>query len=241
MAANSASSSFLTSTPSISAPICGPRRRTFIVAILAPEQRLNCSSNASLCQQRFGARQLRTFAVRLLAERGELSGVAPGLRTVARELGGSRRAREPTEAVRLDAHRRLELLERLHGLVGLEQHLGQELTRRGQRARRHRVLLRRVLALGGRAAQGHGFVVPALGSRHPGLRDLAPDVDLLRPVPDLGRRQRVAQHSETIGIPPRGNSVAAARGSERDRKSTRLNSSHTVISYAVFCLKKKTR
>src|SRR5438034_1317230 len=31
---------------------------------------------------------------------------------------------------------------------------------------------------------------------------------------------------------------AAAR-SEQDRKSTRLNSSHTVISYAVFCLKKK--
>src|SRR2546426_8903476 len=29
---------------------------------------------------------------------------------------------------------------------------------------------------------------------------------------------------------------AAARG---DRKSTRLNSSHLVISYAVFCLKKK--
>src|SRR5215204_6690670 len=27
--------------------------------------------------------------------------------------------------------------------------------------------------------------------------------------------------------------------SARDRKSTRLNSSHTVISYAVFCLKKK--
>src|SRR5260221_5086931 len=28
---------------------------------------------------------------------------------------------------------------------------------------------------------------------------------------------------------------------EVDRKSTRLNSSHTVISYAVFCLKKKQR
>src|SRR2546429_7932788 len=28
-------------------------------------------------------------------------------------------------------------------------------------------------------------------------------------------------------------------GSERDRKSTRLNSSHGYISYAVFCLKKK--
>src|SRR5256885_6519197 len=28
-------------------------------------------------------------------------------------------------------------------------------------------------------------------------------------------------------------------GSQADRKSTRLNSSHLVISYAVFCLKKK--
>src|SRR5215211_8070248 len=31
------------------------------------------------------------------------------------------------------------------------------------------------------------------------------------------------------------------RGPRRDRKSTRLNSSHTVISYAVFCLKKKKK
>src|SRR5215204_4648027 len=30
-------------------------------------------------------------------------------------------------------------------------------------------------------------------------------------------------------------------GASRDRKSTRLNSSHTVISYAVFCLKKKKK
>src|SRR5688572_32258459 len=29
------------------------------------------------------------------------------------------------------------------------------------------------------------------------------------------------------------------RAEERDRKSTRLNSSHSQISYAVFCLKKK--
>src|SRR5437762_11008278 len=29
-----------------------------------------------------------------------------------------------------------------------------------------------------------------------------------------------------------------ANGSDRDRKSTRLNSSHRCISYAVFCLKK---
>src|SRR5258708_21783042 len=31
------------------------------------------------------------------------------------------------------------------------------------------------------------------------------------------------------------------RGFEGDRKSTRLNSSHQIISYAVFCLKKKKK
>src|SRR5436190_15999380 len=39
--------------------------------------------------------------------------------------------------------------------------------------------------------------------------------------------------------------LGRARGPEhehdRDRKSTRLNSSHTVNSYAVFCLKKKKK
>src|SRR5256885_9432751 len=34
--------------------------------------------------------------------------------------------------------------------------------------------------------------------------------------------------------------TSATRSSSADRKSTRLNSSHLVISYAVFCLKKKT-
>src|SRR5438034_5309931 len=33
--------------------------------------------------------------------------------------------------------------------------------------------------------------------------------------------------------------VTGSAFADRDRKSTRLNSSHTVISYAVFCLKKK--
>src|SRR2546430_11737368 len=33
----------------------------------------------------------------------------------------------------------------------------------------------------------------------------------------------------------------AARGGQEDRKSTRLNSSHSQISYAVFCLKKKKK
>src|SRR3989454_4457588 len=34
---------------------------------------------------------------------------------------------------------------------------------------------------------------------------------------------------------------AAHLATTRDRKSTRLNSSHLVISYAVFCLKKKKK
>src|SRR5438034_2108001 len=34
---------------------------------------------------------------------------------------------------------------------------------------------------------------------------------------------------------------AIAKVGGKDRKSTRLNSSHTVISYAVFCLKKKKK
>src|SRR5438034_7805738 len=38
----------------------------------------------------------------------------------------------------------------------------------------------------------------------------------------------IAAQFEALGLEPAG-----------DRKSTRLNSSHTVISYAVFCLKKK--
>src|SRR5256885_2703859 len=37
----------------------------------------------------------------------------------------------------------------------------------------------------------------------------------------------------------RADDVAARHGDVPDRKSTRLNSSHLVISYAVFCLKKK--
>src|SRR5439155_20058259 len=36
-------------------------------------------------------------------------------------------------------------------------------------------------------------------------------------------------------------SRTACTGSRRDRKSTRLNSSHVAISYAVFCLKKKKK
>src|SRR5256885_9675506 len=36
------------------------------------------------------------------------------------------------------------------------------------------------------------------------------------------------------------NRISRSQLADLDRKSTRLNSSHLVISYAVFCLKKKT-
>src|SRR5947207_4748919 len=39
---------------------------------------------------------------------------------------------------------------------------------------------------------------------------------------------------------PQAHEDDAERAVRADRKSTRLNSSHTVISYAVFCLKKDT-
>src|SRR5256885_10781046 len=52
------------------------------------------------------------------------------------------------------------------------------------------------------------------------------------------RTQRRLGLSGILGawIPGKGEIGDAGRG---DRKSTRLNSSHLVISYAVFCLKKK--
>src|SRR5436190_10134581 len=52
--------------------------------------------------------------------------------------------------------------------------------------------------------------------------------------------------STLAGSGPSGSVAQAAAASSNapraapDRKSTRLNSSHTVISYAVFCLKKKS-
>src|SRR2546429_7168703 len=47
---------------------------------------------------------------------------------------------------------------------------------------------------------------------------------------------------EGVYISPDGSLIAAAvELTNRDRKSTRLNSSHGYISYAVFCLKKKKK
>src|SRR5258707_11002885 len=56
-----------------------------------------------------------------------------------------------------------------------------------------------------------------------------------RPAPQEGDEEVVA--------PPElgGRGRVQAHRSSRDRKSTRLNSSHANISYAVFCLKKKKK
>src|SRR5207253_6773013 len=65
--------------------------------------------------------------------------------------------------------------------------------------------------------------------------------DVMRPASERwrawghARRKRGNQHRERGHALPE---VQETRGS-RDRKSTRLNSSHVAISYAVFCLKKK--
>src|SRR6476620_12056366 len=64
--------------------------------------------------------------------------------------------------------------------------------------------------------------------RRPPRSTLFPYTTLFR-----SRGRRSALH------PAAGRELVAAAADRRDRKSTRLNSSHANISYAVFCLKKK--
>src|SRR5256885_12879193 len=60
------------------------------------------------------------------------------------------------------------------------------------------------------------------------------------PPPDGSRGRASAPAPHRSAAPPRRRGTGGDRGRRRaDRKSTRLNSSHLVISYAVFCLKKK--
>src|SRR5437660_6924639 len=56
---------------------------------------------------------------------------------------------------------------------------------------------------------------------------------------DQGRHRRPAQGMDPGHRQPAG--MARVDDPLRDRKSTRLNSSHVAISYAVFCLKKKKK
>src|SRR3712207_7202900 len=75
--------------------------------------------------------------------------------------------------------------------------------------------------------------LPISQQRHPG-RHAARQRHLVRAAAVLEQqqiREAPRQARDHVPEPPRGHLV--------DRKSTRLNSSHANISYAVFCLKKK--
>src|SRR5689334_24463571 len=51
----------------------------------------------------------------------------------------------------------------------------------------------------------------------------------------------IAVRTEPTATPAQGEIVIVPTEEVPDRKSTRLNSSHSSISYAVFCLKKKKK
>src|SRR5436305_4140689 len=73
--------------------------------------------------------------------------------------------------------------------------------------------------------------------RRPPRSTLFPYTTLFRSdVPDHLRGAAVRHRGGPAGIHPRDHLRGAG-----DRKSTRLNSSHVRISYAVFCLKKKKK
>src|SRR2546430_10125343 len=72
--------------------------------------------------------------------------------------------------------------------------------------------------------------------RRPPRSTLFPYTTLFRSHPEAHRASRVAP------LEPRlGEHAVQPLPLRLDRKSTRLNSSHSQISYAVFCLKKKTQ
>src|SRR5256885_8708321 len=70
-----------------------------------------------------------------------------------------------------------------------------------------------------------------------------PPRSTLFPYTTLFRSAGIARHDGRVVFVDRGlpGDRVEARITRVDRKSTRLNSSHLVISYAVFCLKKKNR
>src|SRR2546427_5971507 len=78
--------------------------------------------------------------------------------------------------------------------------------------------------------------------RRPPRSTLFPYTTLFRSMVRFVKRQPARQFDplDELRITGRTNAVLERLlDFERDRKSTRLNSSHSQISYAVFCLKKK--
>src|SRR5256885_13141028 len=69
--------------------------------------------------------------------------------------------------------------------------------------------------------------------RRPPRSTLFPYTTLFRSQARESRGERPPRHHDAVEL------VDRVRRRIEDRKSTRLNSSHLVISYAVFCLKKK--
>src|SRR5256885_6947824 len=69
------------------------------------------------------------------------------------------------------------------------------------------------------------------------LHDALPILFFLRRVRQV---THLDQHRWHVGAFENAQRGLLERPRSQDRKSTRLNSSHLVISYAVFCLKKKT-
>src|SRR5438552_4220364 len=66
--------------------------------------------------------------------------------------------------------------------------------------------------------------------------------DAARPVrPFSGEQENGAAPGRPRPVPDLARYREADAGQDADRKSTRLNSSHQIISYAVFCLKKKKK
>src|SRR5207244_13191041 len=59
--------------------------------------------------------------------------------------------------------------------------------------------------------------------------------------PAVEGRQILGRLDPRDGVLRRAEAQDRDRRGSRDRKSTRLNSSHQIISYAVFCLKKKKK
>src|SRR3712207_8196910 len=75
--------------------------------------------------------------------------------------------------------------------------------------------------------------------RRPPRSTLFPYTTLFRSLADSDRVQ-LQDHVTVIGYPGAADTFnSGLLSSKSDRKSTRLNSSHANISYAVFCLKKK--
>src|SRR5437667_5700218 len=74
--------------------------------------------------------------------------------------------------------------------------------------------------------------------RRPPRSTLFPYTTLFRSQEMLRRHVRVAQR---LGLLVGAIQDTRHLARQRDRKSTRLNSSHITISYAVFCLKKKKK